>query len=273
MEDEYLATGFTDVDRATDAEFYAQCLSMLDALPYYQQVKRRSYELLKLGPGVTVLDAGCGLGDDAFRMAEKVLPDGRIVGLDASGELIAKARADPRGGRLPAKFHQGDVKAMPFDDGSFTRCRVDRVLQHIPQPQAAISELARVLEPGGLLLAYDNDWSTFSVDSPVKDRETTDTLATLWSDSFVNSRIGRQLESMFREVKLADIQVIPSTSIIYDFETADRIYNLRTTMRKAVNSGKISETIGTDYIHDLLSRSAEGTFKIVLTAYTVVGRR
>lgn len=271
MGDEYLSTGFTDVDGARDIDAYSRCLSFLDALPYYRNYKRRTYELLDLKPGVRVLDAGCGLGDDVFRMAEMVRPGGCAVGLDSSESLLGRAREDERASRLPVEFHPGDLKALPFPDRSFSRCRIDRVLQHVPDPGRAVRELARVLEPDGLLLAYDNDWGTFSVTS--RDRKTTRALETAWCDSFTNGWIGRQLRQHFIEAGLADVMLYPGTSVISDFEAADRMYNLRETARRAVSSGLVSRTDASRWIGELMERTAEGTFAAALTAYTVIGRK
>ena len=128
MSDEYLATGFTDVDSAQDLDAYFDCLTLLDSLAYYQEYKIKSYELLQLTQEMTVLDAGCGLGDDAFRIAKQVLPGGKVTGLDASTEMIGKARSHELTSQLPVQFQVGDVKALPFPDNSFARCRIDRVL-------------------------------------------------------------------------------------------------------------------------------------------------
>ena len=73
---EYLASGFADVDGRNDEGAYTQCLTLLDGLPYFQAYKHRSYELLDLAHGLSVLEIGCGLGDDCLRMAERVGPDG-----------------------------------------------------------------------------------------------------------------------------------------------------------------------------------------------------
>ena len=271
MGDEYLATGFTDVDGTGNTDAYSQCLSLLDLLPYYRECKLRSYELLDLKPGSRVLDAGCGLGDDVFRMAEKVQPGGLVVGVDSSRFLLDKAAADERMNGLPVEFHHGDLKALPFPDSSFSRCRIDRVLQHVPDPERALRELTRVLEPGGLLLAYDNDWGTFSIASD--DGRTTRVLESAWCNSFTNSRIGRQLRHYFVGVGLTDIRLYPGTSAISDFETADKVYNLRETVRRVVLSGAVSENDGAGWIRELIERTAKGCFEAVLTAYTVVGRK
>lgn len=268
---EYLATGFTNVDGAGNAGAYSACLSLLDALPYYRECKQRSYELLDLGPGCRVLDAGCGLGDDVFRMAERVQPGGRVVGVDSSKVLLRKAAADARTSRLPVEFRHGDLKALPFPDGAFSRCRVDRVLQHMPDPARAVRELARVLEAGGLMLAYDNDWETFSITSD--DGRTTSILAAAWCGSFMNPRIGRELRDHLASAGLADIQVHSSTSVITDFETADKVYNLRETTRRVVASGALAENDARDWIRRLVEKTVARCFRCVLTAHTVVGRK
>jgi ubiquinone/menaquinone biosynthesis C-methylase UbiE len=271
MSKEYLSTGFTDVDNARDQDAYFSCLALLDSLPYFRKYKAASYELLQLAHGMTVLDAGCGLGDDAFRMAERIMPDGKVIGLDSSSAMIEKARLNKLTAQLPVLFQTGDVKALPFPDNSFTRCRIDRVLQHIPQPQKAISELVRVLEPHGLLLAYDNDWGTFSITS--HNIEVTRNIENLWCDSFTNSWIGRHLCEYFISSGLSDVQIYPGTSVITDFERADKVYNLRETVRKAIAGRVISTVQGREWIEELVHRTERGSFLAVLTAYTVVGRK
>lgn len=269
--DEYLSTGFADVDHADDSDAYSSCLALIDSLPYFSECKRASYRLLQLGPGMTVLDAGCGLGDDAFRMAELVTPGGRIAALDSSTVMIGKARLSELAARLPVEFRTGDVRALPFADRSFSRCRIDRVLQHVPRPEEAVFELMRVLEPGGLLLAYDNDWGTFTVAS--QDRETTRALEAFWCDSFTNSWIGRDLVGLFMSSGLTGVEIHPSTCVIRDFDAADRVYNLRETVRRAAAEGIISTDRGRIWLEDLLDRTAKGSFLAAHTAYTVVGRK
>jgi ubiquinone/menaquinone biosynthesis C-methylase UbiE len=271
MIDEYLSTGFTDVDSAKDQDAYFACLALLDSLPYFVEYKRRSYELLRLEPGMRVLEAGCGLGDDAFRIAQLIMPGGKVVGLDSSAGMIEKARSRKLSAELPVEFHTGDVRALPFPDNSFARCRIDRTLQHIPQPERAISEMVRVLKPDGLLLAYDNDWGTFSVTS--QDREITRSLENFWCDSFTNSWIGRDQCDLFISSGLVDVKIDPSVSLITDFETADKVYNLRETVRRATVEGVISVAQGRSWIEELGDRTSKGSFMAALTAYTVVGKK
>lgn len=271
MNKEYLALGFRNVDTKKDKEAYYHCLHLLDSLPYYQQTKKKSYELLDLHDGVTLLEAGCGLGHDVFRMALLVLPDGHITGLDSSKAMIAAAQANPLAAVLPVGFVQGDIRELPFCDQSFSRCRVDRTLQHVFEPEAAIAELIRVLKPGGLLLAYDNDWETFSIRS--RCNETNRTLESLWIHSFASPAIGRHLHKSFAAAGIDHPDVYPGTSIIDDFSTADNIYNLTQTMEKAVSKGIITPEAAISWMNDLLDLQAQGAFFVKLDAFTVLGRK
>ncbi len=271
MEKEYLATGFKDVDGTQNQDVYFECLTLLDSLPYYQEYKARSYDLLQLRPGLNVLEAGCGLGDDVFRMAGRIMPGGKAVGVDASAAMINKARARKLAAPLPVQFLIGDVRALPFADHSFGRCRIDRVLQHVREPQQAIAELVRVLEPGGLCLAYDNDWATFSIAS--REMDATRVIEHRWCNSFANSRIGRDLPGYFSAAGLTDIVIHSGTSVITDFETADKVYNLRATVQKAVEEQLISASQGRTWVEEQIERTVNGCFKVSLTACTVVGKK
>ena len=268
MNDSFLATGFGNVDSRNDATAFTSCLTLLDSLPYYQHCKRRSYELLGLAPGLSVLEVGCGLGSDVLRMAELVAPDGSVTGVDCSARMVAAATARVCKGQ-PTGFRQADARALPFDDGSFMRCRIDRTLQHIERPQQVIAEMARVLAPGGLLLAYDNDWGSFGISG--SERATTEAVERYWINSFVNPWIGRYLKRYFLEAGLTGISVYPSVSVIDSFELADRVYNLQQTVGRLVESGEVSSDSETTWRDDLEQQSAAGCFLCSLTAYTVVG--
>ena len=159
---EDLASGFQDVDRAADFAVFSGCLTLVDSIPFFAGCKRESYGLLGAAPGRRFLDVGCGLGDDAAAMAGLVTPGGAVVGVNGSRAMIEAARGR-HGGVEGLSFEVADAADLPFDDASFDACRIDRVLQHIADPAPVVREMARVLRPGGVLVAYDNDWETLTV--------------------------------------------------------------------------------------------------------------
>lgn len=270
MGEDYLARGFADVDAAGGSRPYTDCLSLLDGLPYYREVKSRSYELLALGPGMRVLDCGCGLGDDCLRMAPQVSPGGRIIGMDESRAMVERAQARAPGPDAPL-FLRAAAPALPFAGASFHRARIDRCLQHMQDPQAVIAELCRVLAPGGILLAYDNDWGSFCISS--ENRGLTRRLTDFWCDSFQSGWAGRFLSAWFSDAGLCDIGVFPSTSLITDWDLADRVYNLAETAKRAAEQGLATGEEADAWVEELKKRSRQGRFFSSLTACTVIGTK
>jgi ubiquinone/menaquinone biosynthesis C-methylase UbiE len=97
------------------------------------------------------LDSGTGSGALAFALAPHVR---EVVGVDLVPELLDQARK--RAERVPnASFVEGDATKLPFEYGSFDLAGSLRTLHHIPRPELAMAELARVTRPGGRLLVVD----------------------------------------------------------------------------------------------------------------------
>ena len=93
-------------------------------------------------PGEPILDAGCGTG-----LNLRHLPKGS-VGIDINPRNVALLKH-----RLPDHVViEGDVEHLPFADGSFGTVLCTEVIEHIPDPAAALAEYRRVLKPGGVLI-------------------------------------------------------------------------------------------------------------------------
>ncbi|ORY16931.1 S-adenosyl-L-methionine-dependent methyltransferase [Clohesyomyces aquaticus] len=106
-------------------------------------------EKLGLGPGMHVLDVGCGPGNLTSHLAEIVDEQGSVVGIDPSKERIALAQ------QLAARnlsFHEGQAEDLSrFPAGSFDAVFVNSTLHWVQDQATAIKEFARVLKPGGRL--------------------------------------------------------------------------------------------------------------------------
>ncbi len=265
-----LASGFQSVDRASDFAVFSSCLTLIDSLPFFAECKRESYELLGALPGRRVLEVGCGLGDDAATMAKLVSPAGAVVAIDGSQAMIEAAR-ERHGDVAGLALDVADAAHMPFDDASFDACRIDRVLQHIAEPTAAVLEMVRVLRPGGVLVAYDNDWETLTVDSA--DRQTTRAVLNAWCDRFPSGWIGRRLAPLFVQAGLADVVVHPKTLVLRELDVADKIYCFFSTAERLVEAGAISRSEADRWSDTLRTAEAEGRFFSSYTGFLVSGTR
>ena len=113
----------------------------------------RLREMLDVEPGERILEVGPGTGYYTLDVAEWVKPDGRVDILDLQPEMLdhTMRRAGERG-LANVTPTQSDATSMPYVDGSFDAAYLVTVLGEIPDQDAALRELARVLKPGGRLV-------------------------------------------------------------------------------------------------------------------------
>ena len=134
-----LHQGFQETGQLADTEAAFRWLDSADGNPLVQQLKRRMLDVCPVGAGDQVLDVGCGLGHEARRLAERVGPQGRVAGIDASPAMIAEARRRAAGLTLPVTFDVGDARQVAFPDCAFDLCRAERVLRYVDRPQDVLA--------------------------------------------------------------------------------------------------------------------------------------
>ena len=140
----FKAGHFSDLDATGEKSEYVAYLEETGAR--LRELSRARYGLLNLSPGDQVLDVGCGLGDDARELAALVAPQGKVIAIDSSAEMIAQARRRSQGLEPAVEFAVGDAHELKFADASFAACWSERVLEHLADPARAIAQMVRVIK-------------------------------------------------------------------------------------------------------------------------------
>lgn len=160
--------------------------------------------IAELKPGETVLDLGSGAGIDAFLAADKVGPNGSVIGVDMTEEMIDKAADIAKcNGYTNVEFRLGEIEELPVDDSSVDVVMSNCVINLAPDKAKVFREAYRVLRPGGRL----------SISDIVTDRALSDEMRNdldAWAGCIAGALEQRQYLRIIKEAGFADLQVLSS---------------------------------------------------------------
>ncbi|MBL8076419.1 MAG: arsenite methyltransferase [Anaerolineales bacterium] len=196
--------------------------------------------LASLKPGQTVLDLGSGAGLDCLLAAQKVGPEGRVIGVDMTPEMIERARSNTK--RVKAtnvEFRQGYLEELPVDSNTVDVIISNCVINLSPDKEKVFNEAFRVLAPGGKLAVSDI----------VTDGELPEMVRrslSAWAGCVAGAVEAKEYIAMMESVGFTDISIKP---VFFDKETVDSALNEmkldvteypREAVYKAVYSAKIT---------------------------------
>lgn len=173
-------------------------------------------ELLHAGThypeGCDVLEAGCGVGAQTVELARRH-PGVRFTAIDLNADSLAQARERcRRAGVAGVSFEQADILALPWTTPRFDHVFVCFVLEHLPDPVAALQRLRQVLRPGGTLTVIEGDHGTACFHPEDADaRAAIQCQVELQRRAGGNAHIGRQLHAVLAAAGLVRLAVAPRT--------------------------------------------------------------
>lgn len=263
--------GFSDVDATGASGDYASLLDAIRAQPAVREWKERTFAALEPRPGAVLLDLGCGTGEDVLALARLVGSGGRAIGVDASAAMVAEARrrADAAGAGAAVEFLHAGANALTLPDDAVDGARVERVLQHLDDPGGAIAELARVVRPGGRVVAAEPDWGTFVIDSD--DPAIAAVVAAAAARRLRSPGVGRTLRRRFLEAGLERVEVATRALVITDRAASDTVFDVPGAVRRAVEDGDLDPDRAAAWLDGVARAGAAGRGLASLTAFLAVG--
>ncbi|RAG86839.1 ubiquinone/menaquinone biosynthesis protein [Streptacidiphilus pinicola] len=210
---------------------------------------------LGVRPGGRVLDLGCGTGHELAQLQA----DGfHAVGVDLSAELLRAGRERLHADGHPVRLAVADGGRLPFADASFDGCRIERVLQHVPDPAAVLREVRRVLRPGGAVAVLEPDWASFAI--AATDRDTARAVADAVGADIAHRDVGRHLRRLLVDAGLTEVRVEVELVAYGWLEELANVVDLRRAASRAVADGTLDRARAEAFLTEQQLLSDAGAF-------------
>jgi SAM-dependent methyltransferase len=262
---------FDAVDKTDDPRDFVRYLDTVRSTDFFQEIKRRTVAAMALQAGETAIDVGCGTGEDVRALEAGVGPNGRAVGVDISATMIATARERSREHQSRARFVRGDAHRLPFMDACADAIRTERLLQHSPDPDAALREIVRLARPGGRVVIWEGDLDLFIIDAP--DYDASRVIQRIICDQFRNGAIGHRLYGLFLESGLVDVQSTPLIRPLLDLPLVESAFNLTASVALAVERALLDAGRAARWLDSLRAASRDNRFFSAVGGFITAGRK
>ena len=236
-------SAFSAVDDAAEParliDSLAQSAFGLAAMKHYIAVTHSLRQ-----PTAPVLDLGCGAGHDLTVLEDAGLAG---VGVDPSSVMLGAAST-----RSNSPLVQACGERLPFGNGVFAGCWIERVLMHVADPSAVITEVVRCVQPNGLLTIFEPDWSSLTVNgSPVP---------TEWVSIARHPAIGSSVGGLLAAANCSLLDRVEERSW-WTFSDFERITNLEPSLERAATNGTASRVDVQQWLAEQRRRAAVDDFR------------
>ncbi|MBS0125828.1 methyltransferase domain-containing protein [Thetidibacter halocola] len=233
--------------------------------------RRANFFALDPRPGDTVLDLGCGNGLMTADLARAVGPFGQVIGIDPSADM--RGAAEARTGNMDnVSIRDGMAGDLPLDTSGVDRAVSVQVFEYIEDVPAALTDLHRVLRPGGRLVLGDMLFGSLVWHSEKPDRMAR--LCNAWDRHVVHTDLPLLLPALLRNASFEVDSVAPFTFVDHLLRTDGIARMMMVFMtRYAVQNGHVSAEEARDWSDEQEALAREGRFFFSLTHVVVSARR
>jgi ubiquinone/menaquinone biosynthesis C-methylase UbiE len=262
---------WTDIDHSSNPRFFISFLDRFAGLKEASTYKKRTFDLMGLSEGSSVLDVGCGTGEDARSMTLYTRSEGRVVGIDISSTMVNEARQRSLAAAVVPEFYVQDAYKQVFDDDTFDCVRADRVFQHLIDPLSALKEMVRVTRREGTIVVSEPDWSSLSF--AAANLAASAVIRRYVCSAIDNCQIGRELVPLFREAGLTSLVQVTDTIVFADYATANEMLGLEAACSLAVENEQLTAHQVDGWLEALKAADDAHEFCVSIAGYGVAGKK
>lgn len=250
-------------------------LEQVSKMPAVVGYREKKSDLLGVRPGMTVLDAGCGVGSDTAWIAEQLNGAGRVIGIDRSQSRIDYARRALANQLTPEHFATvevtaGDLAALTsIPSDSVDTVLSERVQIHIPpdKQQLVLQELYRALKPGGRIVLVEPDFHGVCFDSD--DANLTQQIVLARANEIKNPQAGSTLAAALSGAGFSDIK-IEKMDLQHRYQDS-KLLDLNDIEAALGTEGYPAAALVKSWLAEQAQREAEGRFRAITPMYFAVG--
>jgi arsenite methyltransferase len=249
-------------------------VNRLESLYHKRDILRRRAsvrEAVGAQPGERILDVGCGPGFYVAELLEQVGPQGSLVGVDPSPQMLGVA-ARRCAAHENVEFREAPATVLPVQDASFDAALSVQVLEYVEDTKAALAEIHRALRPGGRVVIWDVDWATLSWHSADPQRMARALKA--WDAHLAHPSLPRTLAAQLRAAGFEDVGVAGHLFLDHDFDPESYLAaTLPLIEDYLVGSGLIAADEAHAWAAEQRELGARGEYFVAVVQFCFTGRR
>ncbi|MFN3234826.1 MAG: methyltransferase domain-containing protein [Gammaproteobacteria bacterium] len=260
---------FSLLDDSNNARYLIDSMDRMHSLPEIERIKSSAMKLLDLKPGQTVLECGCGLGQDAEALGKIVGESGQVEAVDSSELMLEIARQ--RSTQSHVRYSHANADSLKYRNNTFSAVYSDRLLVSQRKRSDVLSEMKRVLAPKGKIVVTDVDLGS-AIMFPYLDN-LTDKLLDRLSNIVENPYTGRELPYLFNQFGFKNIKVFSNAYVIRDYGLVSTMIDFDWMIDDLCHLG-IYDKVEQQEIKERLKISSQtNNFVYSIILFTVVGEK
>ncbi|WP_295800707.1 methyltransferase domain-containing protein [Mucilaginibacter sp.] len=220
-------------------------------------LKEHSYTFFEKINSGTIIDLGCGAGNDVIELAKITGKDVKVIGIDHDPVMLKQAKEQSKE-VSNVDFILSEAYPLPFEDETISGIRTERVIQHLNNPEQVISEISRILKKDCPLVIIETDWSSLSFYTEFVEAQKK--VNAYYTDVKINNGFAAaKLVSYLQQNNFRNIKFEIHPFITDSLKTANELFRIEQMINEAAEKSYIAEQEGRAF-YGALQKADDGNY-------------